>query len=369
MPLCVIVGFLPFLSRESSHSNFAQVLPRDPFLYPYSFSLAVNAYINTSAPSHHHHQTFTSPHGSVYITTNTNSVASTSNTPLTGAVLTRELVEAINTAYEAKLKAENRKVRRVIKNKLVPGVDSDGAGDTDLRDQRRHTLSMTLNHESSSNVDRSPSHSQSGVANSTTSPSSMGIGSSGGGQILSGIGSLASGLGLTTVGGQGSGDGDSGAGALMVPTLDLAAFVAFATAGGISRRERKRRERRKDSQDIGAAGGTAVAHAYERERDSVVAATLKALWSGRVTDVIRMREDAEGVGINERSKDKWKRDKLRAHSGVASDGDDSLKDRKYEGRSTEEESDIVNHGAAGSVPSFGGMWGGRVRGKLGSWAG
>ncbi|KAF8913919.1 hypothetical protein CPB84DRAFT_1840695 [Gymnopilus junonius] len=351
--------------------GYAFALPRDPFLYPHSFSLALNAYINSSSPSHHHHQTFTSPHGSVYITTNTNSLSSTANTPLVGTVLTRELIDAINTAYDAKLKAENRKVRRVIKNKLAPGVDSDGAGEGESREQRKHALSLTLSHESSSNI--SPSHSQPGQSNPNASPSSMGIGSSGGGQLLSGIGSLASGLRLTTGGGQSNGDGDS-TGALMVPTLNLADLVSLATSGATSRRERKRREkekeRRRESQDIGAAGGISVALAYEKERDGVVAGTLRALWSGRVMDVIRMREDAEGLGIAERSKDKWKGGRLRSYSVVASDGDESSKDRKYEGRSTEEESDVHNLSAAGgSVHSFGGMWSGRVRGKLGSWAG
>lgn len=54
--------------------------------------------------------------------------------------------------------------------------------------------------------------------------------------------------------------------------------------------------------------------------------------------------------------------------GMASDGDADDHDRdraKSDGRSTEEESDAFLGGGG----SFGGMWGGRVRGKLGSWTG
>jgi hypothetical protein len=118
-----------------------------------------------------------------------------------------------------------------------------------------------------------------------------------------------------------------------------------------------------------------------REKDGVVGGTLKLLWSGRVADIVRMREmDVDlspssygavgGAGTHERGRDRdrWKR---RRSLHVASDGELDEKGRKtFDGRSTEEESDNfpVVPGHTNSH-SFGGMWGGRVRGKLGNWAG
>ncbi|KDR83721.1 hypothetical protein GALMADRAFT_150799 [Galerina marginata CBS 339.88] len=377
----------PIHLNSTDHS---QVLPRDPLLYPYTFSLALTAYIQSSAPPStvpsHHPQTFTSPHGSIHVSSSLIPAAPPPNSILSaaaasaasaqipvGAILTRDLVENISAAYDSKVKTDNRKVRRVIKNKLASanptGIDSDGT-EGDFREQRRHTLSMTMSLSAGEvPADRSPSHSQSGA--SGTGPGPSGIGSSGG-QILNGIGSLASGLRLGTGGGTGGADGDSSA--LMVPTTDLAGFVAFALRCGSGvasrkeRRNRKSKERRRETVDFNGAG-IAVGYAYEK--DAVVGGTIKALWSGRVVDVVRMREEAEGAlagptqgqgrWIGERDKDTWKRDK----SGVASDGDgESWK--RYDGRSTEEESDNLGTGAAGgSVPSFGGMF----RGKLGTWAG
>lgn len=198
--------------------------------------------------------------------------------------------------------------------------------------------------------------------------SQSGIGASGG-QILSGIGSLASGLGLG-----GSGGPPSGAGSIMEGTMDLAWFVGAATAkeslGHMKKGSRKSRERKRESVDLGIGYGV-----RGREKDTVVAGSVKSLWSGHVADLVQVREweadrERDGgllravSGGSERDKDKWKRSIM----GMASDGDvdDHDRDRaKSDGRSTEEESDAFLGGGG----SFGGMWGGRVRGKLGSWAG
>ncbi|KAH9482681.1 Protein STB2 [Psilocybe cubensis] len=379
--------------NKLAYLGYSFILPRDPFLYPYAFSLAISHYIQSTAPHPpQNNRTFSTPHLSIHVSTPlippapppTNflsasaasaAAAATIQSLPVGAVLTRELVESISAAYDAKLKAENRKVRRVIKNRLAAAADSDGAADSSdilLRDQRRHTLSLTLSGGEAAS-DRSPA--QAGLAEGSSSVPSIG---SSGGQLLSGIGSSLARLTTT-----GTTHGDPGA--VMSPTLDLPGFVTLAVGTGASsfsrrekraRRKSKERARRGESMDI----GTGSAALYERERDHVIAGTIRALWSGRVMELVRMREDAEGTSAAHRlgmghgdsrtvlaERDKWTR------RGPASDGEESWKEKRgYDGRSTEEESDVFNSNSTsmpGSVHSFGGMWGGRVRGKLGTWAG
>lgn len=204
------------------------------------------------------------------------------------------------------------------------------------------------------------------------SPVKGGVGSSGG-QILSGIGSLASGLRL------GAGAvGDTGS--IVDPKVDLTSFINGAIGSGSQKDSIRRvKERRKESVDLVPG----------KEKEGVVGGSLKLLWSGRVADIVRMREtDADlscgtatggtggGTGTHERDKerdkDRGKRQRLPAH--VASDGElDNLMDKEkgkktYDGRSTEEESDSFPVIPEHSGP-FSGVWGGRVRGKLGNWAG
>jgi len=201
------------------------------------------------------------------------------------------------------------------------------------------------------------------------SPVKGGVGSSGG-QILSGIGSLASGLRLGT--------GTVGdAGSIVNPMVDLTSFINGVIGSG--NHIRKVKEKKRESVDLGPMmGGSGM-----KEKDLVVGGSLKLLWSGRVADIVRMREtDGDpssgaavggaggSAGTNERDRgrdsDRWK--KRRLPERVASDGEVDDKGRKpYDGRSTEEESDSIP--VTGHASSFGGMWSGRVKGKLGNWAG
>ena len=327
--------------------------------------------------------------------------------PPTGAFLTREVVAQISQAYEAKQKTEGGKVRRVIKSKLTHpagtngagGVDSDGATEggrdweRERETERRKTLSMSLSAgegpPGGRDSDRKQGQGTSGVGSG--GPTASGIGSSGG-QILTGIGSsLASGLslagsGLSNAGAHMHGHGDPSC--LTAPTVDLPGFVratagASGTSGGKEKKRRKSRDvdgrARRESVDLGI--GYAYTYAKDRDkemRDGVVGGSVRALWSGRVADVVRMREwDADGV--NEVNGSTGRR-RGEGGKGVASDGDESYggTGKRYDGRSTEDESDVLGGGASvegGSSigraggPSFGGMWGGRVTGKLGSWAG
>jgi hypothetical protein len=295
----------------------------------------------------------------------------------------------------------------VLKNKLAPGggVDSDGAeGSTPDRDRdytRKHALSLSM----SLSGGEEPAANALSASTGSSGPSGKSQ------QLLSGI---ASGLrGGSTAGGGGGSGGAPGEtahggdpGALLAPTADLAAFVRCVAGGlGASNGSGKTHRKNRESADFGLGGGAAAAaaatsaaigirnpyvHAYEKD---VVAASVRALWSGRVVELVRMREEvgalhepgvpglgggADGRGSKDKdqAKERERQRRRRRHEmsppGVVSDVDDlwggTGMARSYDGRSTEEESDLISHGGGGP-PSFGGMWSGRVRGKLGTWTG
>ena len=322
-----------------------QVFPKDPFLHPHAFSLALTSYIQTSS------QTTSSSYISplptpVSILSTAAAAAAPAHPYPVGIALTRELVESINNRYDLKIKHESNKVRRAIKNRRT-AADSDGGAEEQQQQRDKEWMSIS-----------------GGEGARDVSPAKV---SSSGGQILSGIGSLASGLRLGT-------GAVVDAGSIVNPMIDLTSFThGVMRHGGSSIRRGK--ERKKDSVDLVPMSGVG------REKDGVVGGTLKLLWSGRVADIVRMREmdgdlspsgcgvTAGGLGSHERDRgrDRWKRP-----SHVASDGELEEKGRKtFDGRSTEEESDNIPvvPGHSRHSHSFGGMWGGRVRGKLGNWAG
>ena len=251
-------------------------------------------------------------------------------------------MENINHTYDLKIKHESNKVRRAITNRRT-AADSDGGAD-EQQQRDREWISISGGE---------------GARDRDVSPAKVG---SSGGQILSGIGSLASGLRLVT-------GAVVDAGSIVNPMVDLTSFIHGVLGHGSSIRRLK--EKKKESIDLVPMGGVG------REKDGVVGVTLKLLWSGRVADIVRMREmdgdlspsgwgAAGGAGTHERDRG---RDRWRRHRSLASDGELDEKGRKaFDGRSTEEESDNTPV-VPGHSHSFGGMWGGRVRGKLGNWAG
>jgi hypothetical protein len=336
--------FAPYMSFFKFLTSL-QVLPKDPFLHPYAFSLALSSYTQTSSQTTSHNYIPPVPTPTSILSAAA-AAAAAQHTHSVGIILTRELVESINHKYDLKIKHESNKVRRAIKNRRT--ADSDGGAD---EQQQRDREWMSVS---------------GGEGARDVSPAKIGS-SGGGGQLLSGIGNLASGLRLGT-------GAVVDVGSIVNPMVDLTSFIHGVMGhGGSSIRRVK--ERKKDSVDLVPMSGVG------REKEGVVCGTLKLLWSGRVADIVRMREmDVDlspfgygatgGAGTHERNRgrDRWKR--LPVH--VASDGELDEKGRKtFDGRSTEEESDNipVASGHSGHSHSFGGMWGGRVRGKLGNWAG
>lgn len=147
-------------------------------------------------------------------------------------------------------------------------------------------------------------------------------------------------------------------GAVSAPTRDLATFVllvAGTARPGTRTGGRAKRLSRDGTLEHGAGSGAPV-------EDAGIGASVRALWGGRVGELVRMREEA-AVHDAATAAAAEMRERRATPAGLGSDGEESNA-RSNDGRSTEEESEVST-----GTGAFGGMWSGRVRGKLGNWAG
>ncbi|KAG5652466.1 hypothetical protein H0H81_004962 [Sphagnurus paluster] len=400
----------------SNASPLLLVVPKDPFLQPQIFTSALTIYVQScnpaTPPTIHRDPTFLTPNSSQNHSTHSHSQGHSFGSPQSGhvfpaylqhllppphhssppalhqlspssssgssasqshsqapahAMLTRELVETINAAYDAKVRAGDGRVaghgvrmRKAIREKLRPGPGVESDGD--------------MGGGATSGGEGGGGGIGTGGGGGIERESGVGAGvASSGGQILSGIGNFASGLGLG-VGAGGSGAA-TGAGALLEPTCNTAWLVTsiYGKDSKIKARktmtmgkDRRGKERRGDPGDLGV--GYAYA-AREKERDGSIGASVRALWSGRVMDLVKMREwevekekmemplagpvaerKRERAGGKER--DRW----------ALSDGDVDDAAAAAAKSETEEESDTAIQGGG-----FAGIW--RVQRKLESWTG
>ncbi|KAH0839736.1 hypothetical protein J3R83DRAFT_676 [Lanmaoa asiatica] len=235
-------------------------------------------------------------------TTITNAASAVMPTPIT--YLTLALHKSLLSQHDAKIRhSDSRKVHRVILSKLDPTSDSEAT------DEERKWL---------------------------------------GGRVMGLVG---------RVGMSGSGGGPGTVGA---PTADLGVFIREIVNGrergrGKEREKEKDVERERDKEKLGKDGENFKERTDEKER---VGGSLKALWSGKVEVLGRMRERAEGRGgvyrgINrERVADRsWEKEKDRDRL-TSSDVDDPV---------------MKNLGE--DELAFGGVWSGKVQKRLEMWAG
>jgi hypothetical protein len=101
---------------------------------------------------------------------------------------------------------------------------------------------------------------------------------------------------------------------------------------------------------------------------------IAMLWSGRVADVVavreweRERERIEGFNGSQQGLPGMGAGAGAGTSNVVSDGEEARSEGGLGGRSTEgEDSDLQMEGRLGG--SFGGVWSERVQRKLGNWTG
>ncbi|KAF8351438.1 hypothetical protein F5887DRAFT_937473 [Amanita rubescens] len=355
MFVSALLSLVLSIRNKLSALGYSQHVPKDPFLQPQTLSNALAAFVQNTSP-------FTGPPSSnTSIITPSSSLQghflphlahthslSMPNHPFHATlapppspiapriiVLNQSLIEAIDSAYDIKHRpTETRKVRRVIKEKLddlagvVAGTAPDSVSEQGTPDLARRGNQSSLDFPGAG--DRIGSGSL--VGNSST------------------LGGIASGFGLS--------GGTSGLSSLVDPTVNLTRFVKTVVGGahGASHgwtRGKSKSGKQRESVDLGM-------HGYGKDKDKDKdAGSVRALWSGNISHLLKMREWQELSSITERDREssRW-RDRLAV--GVLSEGEEGVRG-KTDGRTTEEESDQV---AAG--PSF---WSDKMQRTLESWAG
>ncbi|KAG6897456.1 hypothetical protein C0992_001456 [Termitomyces sp. T32_za158] len=338
----------------------SNLVPRDPFFQPQSFICALTNFSQTTNPT-----TVSQDPLSIHVThptppqlTPSTSGSSGSPPPPTQTVLTRELVDAINLAYDCKVgpadsRVGGRRVRRAIRDKLRAGIDSDpdagspGAerGATSGGEGGGSGIGIVGgDHRDGKDREREKE---------TLGGVGTGVGSSGG-QILSGIGSFASGLGLPV----GPGASSAAGGGAVIVTTDLGLLVRSIYLKDWKGKGKRAIRKRGDEADL--LGVNLGYSGKEKEKDGGVGLSVRALWSGQVDSIVKLRqweaeqEKEKVCGPPLRKRDRW----------ALSDGDVDDSVGVLAKSETEEESDAVTQQA-----SFRGMWGGKVQKKLGSWTG
>lgn len=201
----------------------------------------------------------------------------------------------------------------------------------------------------------------------------LSVGSSGG-QLLRGVGNLI----LSGASGIAGSSASASGGTMNVwdVNVDLQSFVSSVVEKEGGRRvgaRKKKGAKGSESVDFGRANlALALANNHNHTRSNTAlppavvsgnhGAIVSMLWSGRVADVVALRE--------------WEKERERLENigglgspgGVASDGEEARSDG-IAGRSTEgEDSDLQMEGrSVGS--SFGGVWSEKMQRRLGNWAG
>ncbi|KAJ6539368.1 hypothetical protein B0H19DRAFT_1240124 [Mycena capillaripes] len=331
--VCALLSLVLATRNKLAAAGFGHVTPKDPFLRPHAFLVALGAYAQAAAgpnaqgvaatpatpsfPFHLHSHSLPSTPGA-----STAAFAAVASRPTAngGVVLTRALVDAVGAAYSDKARAGERRRSRGARALLrLDGEGSDGGSGGEGADA--------------------------GVPD--------------GGQILTGIGSL---VGLNVGGG-----GTGGAAGVLEATVDLEAFVRVVVGRG--KDKGKARGKGKTKEKEGRAG-EGEGGEKEREKDTAivtgVAGCVRGLWSGLVWGVVSLRErelegTASGVSPAKQNTggtlDRERAAKDRWVPVFLSDGDTEETDLRVpkgerDGRSTEEEGD---------------KWGGRVQKKFESW--
>ncbi|KAF9247064.1 hypothetical protein BU15DRAFT_69908 [Melanogaster broomeanus] len=356
----VVAALLSFiLSTRNKLASLVQSVPKDPFLHPHEFLCVLSSYahsqlvtFNGSSPALP--TLITSPlpgqlghsspgHGSTSATSPSTSpviphppfvphvTSSTLNLPSSSSALVHPysfsssptvlapaplpvtyLTLALHTSlqHDAKIRhSDPRRVHRALLSRLEPTSDSD------VTDDERRGL---------------------------------------GGRVIGLVGRVGV-----------SGLGGAGQMALGAPTADLGTFIRGVVSGREREREReKEREKDRDRErdkDRSSRDGESLKERVEgAEEKEKIGGSLRALWSGKVEALVRMRERAEGKGWIHRGRERehaslWDKDQDRAWEKdrlVSSDVDDAMMKNIGEGEL-----------------AFGGAWSGKVQKKLEIWAG
>jgi hypothetical protein len=159
--------------------------------------------------------------------------------------------------------------------------------------------------------------------------------------------------------------GGAGQGGVGVPTADLGTFIRGVVGSRERERERdkergKERYRERD-RDRSSRDGEGLKECGEgAEEKEKIGGSLRALWSGKVEVLLRMRERAEGKGWVHRGREYdrlWDKEQDR--------GWDKDKDRL----TSSDVDDAVMKNIGEAELAFGGAWSGKVQKRLEMWTG
>lgn len=340
----VVAALLSFiLSTRNKLATWAPTLTKDPFLHPHEFLHVLSSWAHTQTvassgstqilpPTSVQSGSSSTGLGSGSTSLNTSPVvsnqpfipiaSSTINSPLMSsplilpaspnlasaavpiptAYLTLALHKSLLSQQDAKIRhSDSRKVHRVILSKL------DLTSDSEATDEERKWI---------------------------------------GGRVMGLVG---------RVGASGSGGGPASVGA---PTTDLGVFIREIVSGRERERDRgheKERdvERERDKEKSSKEGESFKERTDEKER--VGGSLIKALWSGRVEALGRMRERAEG--------------RMTVYRGER-EGDRSLekdKDKDRERFTSSDVDDLLTKTLGDEELAFGGAWSGKVQKRLEMW--
>ncbi|KAF5363541.1 hypothetical protein D9756_000366 [Leucocoprinus leucothites] len=485
MFVSALLSLVLSIRNKLSTIGHSHSVPKDPFLHPHAFSLALSSYISsmsshpsifspqTSSPSSppmiptyigsgHHHLPLSPMHANVttapfsatvFLNSGLSTQSGNMNTsqPHVGpTVLTRELVEIIESTYTKRIVSMNEgeststgalgsgivgigggagstgigspsSALRDSSNALSGGGGPSGSSVMPKSQARRRVkralkgkledltsaVTTTTDHydggeagdggKDDSRISGVGNGGGGGTLSGTEADGNLSVGSSGG-QILRGMGNLIL-SGASGIAGVGS---NSSANAACTNTwdvnVDLERFITSITEHhnrklGVRGRRKKGSGKGSESVDFGrgigsgglplssSAGGTGGRSSTmlpgiiaivipQSVANGEHGALVTMLWSGRVADVVALREwekERERVGSLELSGLPNSSSAVGLASGVVSDGEEAKSEGMGE-RSTEgEDSDLQMDGRHSG--SFGGVWSGKVQRKLGNWTG
>ena len=152
----------------------------------------------------------------------------------------------------------------------------------------------------------------------------------------------------------------SGPGSVGAPTADLGVFVREIVSGRERDKEREKDkdvDKDRDKEKSGKDGESLKERTDEKEK---VGGSLKALWTGKIEVLERMRERAEGRGWANRG---IEREREGDRNG------EKEKEKEKERLTSSDVDDPVTKNLADDELAFGGAWSGKVQKRLEMWAG
>ncbi|RXW25248.1 hypothetical protein EST38_g606 [Candolleomyces aberdarensis] len=290
-----LAALCPSHTYASSSSAQLTSVPKDPFVYPYAFSLSLLSYLqyaSTQANAAPIPTTFHTQMGPYVFSTfspQSPPAQPASSLPV-GAVLTKEIVEHIGTIYDKTKSSDNKRVRRKIKDKLddLTSAVSGGHAGPDSEGDEPH-------HRSGKDKRSTLSDSEAPHLHIISATPTSSLGTTSGNRVLGGIGTLlmpgstSLSTSLTT-----SPGASGGAGSITEPIINLSTFLSIALSKetGVSSGRRGANLKR----IRGSVGGGTTATSAAAGEHSIRMGVGKSLGVGKGLGKSKRQRDTVDLG-------------------------------------------------------------------------